>query len=452
MTLAQSTDSGQLIASEVIKLFHAMRLEVQDLRGVGLQVQLLDGAHSAPHDPSGPKTRSIRDMLLAQRPPAQHNHTDLLPDAPVADSTTNQERSSSARVPPPFSTLRPPSPADPIPGTSKEEPLPTTRTPNHVRTHLNLSIEVPSPSQVDRSVLDALPAELREQVERSWTHRETERSHNGSHHHPSSLLSSPSSPPPPAALPVGTLVLQIPNQPGQPGSTGIILELPDFSQVDPEVFAALPRELQEELRSAYGRRETAQAQGIIMAEQRNPLLQLKQVGAGRVKRRYKKKNANSSPTKKGPSPLKRPHPPGNSPAKALQHPLRPRDLSNGLKLENGPSTSSLKQDVPETLSKFTPRPEPTLAGACDFTDIRTLLREWVTTISEPMEEDILQVVKYCTDLIEDKDLEKLDLVIKYMKRLMQQSVESVWSMAFDFILDNVQVVVQQTYGSTLKIT
>lgn len=35
---------------------------------------------------------------------------------------------------------------------------------------------------------------------------------------------------------------------------------------------------------------------------------------------------------------------------------------------------------------------------------------------EPMEEDILQVVKYCTDLIEDKDLEKLDLVIKYMKR------------------------------------
>lgn len=35
---------------------------------------------------------------------------------------------------------------------------------------------------------------------------------------------------------------------------------------------------------------------------------------------------------------------------------------------------------------------------------------------EPMEEDILQVVKYCTDLVEDKDLEKLDLIMKYMKR------------------------------------
>lgn len=98
-------------------------------------------------------------------------------------------------------------------------------------------------------------------------------------------------------------------------------------------------------------------------------------------------------------------------------------------------------------------------------------------MSDPMEEDILQVVRYCTDLIEDKDLEKLDLIIKYMKRqvgliiirlllfstekkyrcpfwvrrIMQQSLESVWSMAFDFIVDNVQVVVQQAYGSTLKI-
>uniref|UniRef100_A0A8K9Y059 DNA repair protein REV1 n=1 Tax=Oncorhynchus mykiss TaxID=8022 RepID=A0A8K9Y059_ONCMY len=207
VTLAQLTDCGHLIASEVIKLFHTMRLKVQDLRGVGLQVQLLEGAHSVPKDPSGPKTCYVRDKLLAQRPPVQHNYTGRCVCVCVC-----------------------------------------------------------------------------------------------------------------------------------------------------------------------------------------------------------------------------------------------------VCLENGPSTSPLQQDDPETLSKFTPCPEPTLAGACDFKDIRTLLREWITTISDPMEEDILQVVKYCTDLINDKDLEKLDLIIKYMKRLMQQSVESVWSMAFDFILDNVQVVVQQTYGSTLKIT
>lgn len=59
--LAQSTDSGQIIAAAVIKLFHAMKLQVQDLRGVGIQVQLLEG--QARQDSAGLRTRSIKDML-----------------------------------------------------------------------------------------------------------------------------------------------------------------------------------------------------------------------------------------------------------------------------------------------------------------------------------------------------------------------------------------------------
>lgn len=122
--------------------------------------------------------------------------------------------------------------------------------------------------------------------------------------------------------------------------------------------------------------------------------------------------------------------------------------------EHSVSTSDVLglSDIPSDPSSYVRPLPPNLAGAVEFSEVKTLLKEWITTISDPMEEDILQVVKYCTDLIEEKDLEKLDLVIKYMKRLMQQSVESVWNMAFDFILDNVQVVLQQTYGSTLKVT
>ena len=62
--LAQSTDSGQLIAAAVIKLFHAMKLQVQDLRGIGIQVQLLDG--NAHQDSMGPPARSIKAMFLHQ--------------------------------------------------------------------------------------------------------------------------------------------------------------------------------------------------------------------------------------------------------------------------------------------------------------------------------------------------------------------------------------------------
>uniref|UniRef100_A0A8C1F0K5 DNA repair protein REV1 n=1 Tax=Cyprinus carpio carpio TaxID=630221 RepID=A0A8C1F0K5_CYPCA len=327
--LAQPTDSGQLIAAEAIKLFYAMKLDVKDMRGVGLQVQQLEGSYADPSGQGPSRGRSIKDLLLAKQPA----------HSPRKDPPA-QGRSSVIRteVTPPSSP--PSTSSDPMPGTSKGG-LHHPHTPNHVRTYLNVSIEVPSPSQVDQSVLEALPVDIRKQVEQSWRHRE--------------------------------------EQPSQPCTTGIILELPDVSQVDPEVFAALPRELQDELCSAYRNKGNAQTENV--------------------------------------------------------------------QCPSSPST-----DVPETLSKFNPRPVPTLAGAYEFSDIRTLLREWVTSISEPMEEDILQVVKYCTELVEDKDLEKLYLVIKYMKRLMQQSSESVWSMAFDFILDNVQVVVQQTYGSTLKIT
>ncbi|XP_056290913.1 DNA repair protein REV1 isoform X1 [Pseudoliparis swirei] len=429
--LAQSTDSGQLIAAAVIKLFHAMKLQVQEMRGVGIQVQLFDGHPSVPRNSAGPGTRSIKELLLGR-----------------GLSVRSRNRGPSS-----VSSSHPRASPEPVPGTSRDQQA-CNRTPKHSRARLNFSIEVPSPSQVDRSVLEALPVELREQVERSWSDRDGRPSnHQSPSPQPSSPRARPTSPPHPPALyapPVGTLLLQIPNQ---PDSLGIVLELPSFSQVDPDVFAALPKELQAELKSAYNRVTNVQPQEKISVDQKNPLLQLKQSGIGvvigRVKRRYKRKNA-TSPVKKGPSPLKRRHA-ANSPGKMLPPSIKSRETMNILRAENGPSTSTSKPDIPEPLAKFIPRPAPVLAGAYDLTDIRTLLREWVTTITDPMEEDILQVVKYCTDLIEDKDLEKLDLIIKYMKRLMQQSVESVWSMAFDFILDNVQVVVQQAYGSTLKV-
>lgn len=94
-------------------------------------------------------------------------------------------------------------------------------------------------SKVDRSVLEALPAELREQVEQSWTHRDVRQNNlcppspqpAAPPPQPPPLKSHPPSPPRPAlhTPPVGALVLHIPNQPDGPG---IVLELPNFSQVE----------------------------------------------------------------------------------------------------------------------------------------------------------------------------------------------------------------------------
>uniref|UniRef100_A0AAV2JZ59 DNA repair protein REV1 n=1 Tax=Knipowitschia caucasica TaxID=637954 RepID=A0AAV2JZ59_KNICA len=423
---SQSTDSGQLIATAVIKLFHSMKLQVQDLRGVGIQVQVLEGINGYSGTAEN-NTRSIKDLFARQG---------LQTQCPKADAASEN------------ATLIPDSSVTPIPSV---ESFPETskgkscKILTHPQPRLRVSIEVPPPSQVDHSVLEALPTELREQVEQSWTYLEEKLNDKVSPHQQPSFprTHSPSHPPPGDSAKTSPLarklILQIPNQPENPG---IVLELPNFSQIDPEVFAALPKELQDEIKSSYSRTINHKDPA---SEMKNPLLQLKRTGVGpvRVKRQYKRKN-NTSPAKNGPSPVKK-RPSNNSPAKILPSPIKRGEPVDKLMPEN----ISSKQDIPEITSLS--RAPPTLAGASEWTDIKTLLREWATTITEPMEEDIFQVVKYCTDLIEDKDLEKLDLVIKYMKRHMKLSMESVWSMAFDFIVDNVQVMMQQTYGSTLKL-
>ncbi|KAM7078929.1 DNA repair protein REV1 isoform 5-T5 [Molossus nigricans] len=386
VTLDQATDSAKIIGKATLNMFHTMKLNISDMRGVGIQVNQLVPANPNPsacpsHPPVQPGPfpgpHSVRDLFQVQKSKksAEEEHKEVFLAA------MDLEISSASRTCtflPSFSTHLT-STISPV--TSKAESSGKwngLHSPISLKSRLNLSIEVPSPSQVD-----------------------------------------------------------------------------------PEVFAALPAELQKELKAAYDQR---QRQGENSAHQppastavpKNPLLQLKSA-AVKEKKRNKKKKPISSP-RKVQSPLKNKL--LNSPAKAVPGASgSPQKLIDGfLKLE-GPAPEKPLGELSASTSGVQPAesgcvrpPAPNLAGAVEFSDVKTLLREWITTISDPMEEDILQVVRYCTDLIEEKDLEKLDLVIKYMKRLMQQSVESVWNMAFDFILDNVQVVLQQTYGSTLKVT
>lgn len=87
-------------------------------------------------------------------------------------------------------------------------------------------------------MLEALPAELRLQVEQSWACREEKETNHPLDGglqplNPKSRLASTSCPPPAliksqSPAPPAALVLQIPNQPDSPG---IVLELPNYSQV-----------------------------------------------------------------------------------------------------------------------------------------------------------------------------------------------------------------------------
>uniref|UniRef100_A0A8C3TBJ2 DNA repair protein REV1 n=1 Tax=Chelydra serpentina TaxID=8475 RepID=A0A8C3TBJ2_CHESE len=471
VTLDHATDSAKVIGKETLNMFHTMKLNISDMRGVGIQVHQLvpinkttsavSSRSSVPsgHLPGG--SHSVINLLHGQKTKkcSEEEHKEVFVAA------MDLEISSASRTCTflPSLTTHLTSGLNPI--TSKAESAVKwngLHTPISVKSRLNLSIEVPSPSQLDQSVLEALPSDLREQVEQIYAIQQGE-TYGDSKKEPINGCNSEFLP-----QPVGAVLLQIPDLQEPNSDAGInVIALPAFSQVDPEVFAALPTELQEELKDAYDQRQK-QSENIIYQQpistfvSKNPLLQLKQATV-KTKKKNRKKNQ-VSPVKKIQSPLKN---------KLLDSPAKnmvassgsPQKLIDGFLNQEGLALLFLPlvEPVPSTSNTSGPSAlqtaqsgsigsqVPNLAGAVEFSDVKTLLKEWITTISDPMEEDILQVVKYCTDLIEEKDLEKLDLVIKYMKRLMQQSVESVWNMAFDFILDNVQVVLQQTYGSTLKV-
>ncbi|XP_005400807.1 PREDICTED: DNA repair protein REV1 isoform X2 [Chinchilla lanigera] len=470
VTLDQATDSAKIIGKATLNLFHTMKLNISDMRGVGIQVNQLVPTNPNPSAcssrapaqsgrfPDG--SHSVRDLLQvhkAKKPTEEESKEVFLA---AVDMEASSVAPRTCTFSPSFATNLPATvSADSNKGDScrKWNGLHSSVT---VQSRLNLSIEVPSPSQLDQSVLEALPSDLREQIEQVCAIQQGE-ARGDRKREPVNGCNTGILP-----QPVGTVLLQIPEPQESNSDTGInIIALPAFSQVDPEVFAALPAELQKELKAAYDQRQrqgedTTHQQPASASVPKNPSLQLKPVA---VKDKKSKKKTPINPQKRIQSPLKNKL---NGPAKIPPGACgSPQKLMDGFLKHEGPAAEKPLEELsastsgvpgPSTLQPDQPscvRPAaPNLAGAIEFNDVKTLLREWITTISDPMEEDILQVVKYCTDLIEEKDLEKLDLVIKYMKRLMQQSVESVWNMAFDFILDNVQVVLQQTYGSTLKVT
>ncbi|XP_070607090.1 DNA repair protein REV1 isoform X2 [Erythrolamprus reginae] len=460
VTLNHATDNAKVIGKEILNMFHTMKLNISDMRGVGIQVHQLvpvnkttATSYSNTSLPSGffpGGADSIIDLLqfpkgVKKSKNKEEEHKEVFLAA--VDVEISSASKACTEFPPEATNLHHVN--------NKSEPSTSLNglyPPISIKSRLNLSIEVPSASQLDKSVLEALPSDLREQIEHAYSLQLIDAHDNSKKEQINGYNTNfPSQP-------AGTVLLQMPDLKEPNSNAGInIIALPAFSQVDPDVFAALPSELQEELRQAYDQRQN-HVENLLQQTSatalKNPVVKSKKRTRKKIQVSPVKTNLSPFKNKRLGNPAKNMVVSVGSPQKLIDNFLKQEKAgSDNPQMEEvqavtNPSSLSISQP----LSSTTIWPQaPNLAGAIEFNDVKALLKEWITTISDPMEEDILQVVKYCTDLIEEKDLEKLDLVIKYMKRLMQQSIESVWNMAFDFILDNVQVVLQQTYGSTLKI-
>nr|XP_032811484.1 DNA repair protein REV1 isoform X1 [Petromyzon marinus] len=491
IALEQATDSAAIVAREAISLYRQLRVNAADMRGVGLQMHnlvstgggresggALGGGRSVGGAADGRPGRSVLELLHARAAKRDDETRDAVSPGAVS-STPAAGRDSSG-------------PCGSRPAGASQSP------PRSVR--LDISIEIPSPSQIDPSVLAELPRELRAQIERGVEVKGRQRQEGpreaGGERQPRASASGPRATVAEKATAscssreIATEAIPERSSGGAAGTSeqsrrargtdsANITALPAFSQVDPTVFAALPEELQQELRDAFAQqgRRTAGNSGpgaTAGPSDKRAVQPGRGRGGGRGRRGRPGKQPHGSLARRGGrgSPGKRGRgSPGKWPVSvhldtglktgSLEPEAAPRTAEEKALRVTGeqPGAQGVHVEPRGDASLAGPLagslagpPRASLASFTELHEVKALLRDWVHSSEAPPEqEDAVQVTNYLQQLLHQRDLESLYLVVRYIKRLTGGARDAAWHTTFEFILESVQALLKRTYGSTLKL-
>ncbi|NXL87326.1 REV1 protein, partial [Alectura lathami] len=232
VTLDHATDSAKVIGKETLNMFHTMKLNISDMRGVGIQVQQLvpiskttsaQPAVQSGHLPGG--SHSVIDLLNVQKAKkcSEEEHKEVFVAAMDLEIPSDPR---TCTVLPSRGTHLTSGLSSNVNKTESAVKWNGLHSPVSVKSRLNLSIEVPSASQVDKSALEALPPDLREQIEQIYSIQQGEACGDG-RKEPINGCNTALLP-----QPVGTVLLQVPEPQEPNASVGInVIALPAFSQV-----------------------------------------------------------------------------------------------------------------------------------------------------------------------------------------------------------------------------
>ncbi|XP_062595150.1 DNA repair protein REV1-like [Saccostrea cucullata] len=314
----------------------------------------------------------------------------------------------------------------------------------------------PSPSQIDQDVLRELPPDIRAQVE-----TEIQMVRRGPRQAKQNVSSYSEEP--------GCSHWTSGPAPVTQGTSSIV-PLPDLSQLDESCLNALPEDMQKEIQDAYQHQQ----------QQKQNLQCLSNVLKSPRKASPKGKSPRkTSPQLKGRSPGKhspqfkvpRGRPGRGRPKKldfrqrgqpsimtavtgkqaVFTEDLLSNDQSSLRKGEDEKINKSVR-DQPMEVESFESEDTPVnLCGAVTIAEVRSLLKEWIQSSPEPEEKDKQVVIAYLQDLILDKNLEQVDLVIKFLTRHIKKTDNSNWETLFEIILSEVQSFMKTYHGAELNV-
>ncbi|XP_064611055.1 DNA repair protein REV1-like [Liolophura sinensis] len=343
----------------------------------------------------------------------------------------------------------------------------------------NKTIALPSPSQIDPEVMKELPVDIREQIETAIKQRrdtkgrasvnqpqqqisEHQRSHGSSDwsgQNPSSEI-----------IVTNNLVGSDGGNHGDRNTSHLraracnkIEPLPSFSQLDMDCLNALPPDLRKEIQQAYAVQEkqnTARNSPSKMSSWASVMSAAK--------------SPSKSPNKKGKSPNrnKRKSPqfkvPQGKPGRRKKQSSKKLDFTRSVEEKIPLYSDSEEVQIVEALSNAKPETSEVsvtetqvtlesreathvnLCGRVALADVKDLLRQWIQSCQAPEDEDVRVIVQYLGELVLDKNLEHVDLLLKFLRRLVRPLSAGGWSEAFLNIVTNTQDIIFSQHGSRLK--
>ncbi|XP_064643309.1 DNA repair protein REV1-like isoform X2 [Lineus longissimus] len=466
VTLPVATNNPNIIAAECMSLFRALKAPVTDLRGIGIQVQRLEPI-------SKKSEKQARQNILNFLAPKSKTTS---PSAASNSSFTAPSSSTSKLVPSASDEVKTNTvPSDshiggaadnveaernrkelavsslpPLPSMSPVMQGPSRSSLATPERSLSASptCYFPSPSQIDPAVLRELPPDIQAQITsemKAYKRKKesTKQTAGGSQEAGCSHWESDPTVPmddEPASREI---------------SSSPIVELPSFSQVDQSCFNALPGDIQAELVGAYAA-EKNKATHVVTRQKQDSIVQdiNKTRPVQLVWKHGAEKSPSKSPKKKSPQ-KKSPSPKKGSPKFKVP---RGRAVSKRqAKRLDFTENDSEDQDVAEIRptpidkNKEVVKEEVNLCGAVRLSEVKVIVKEWIQSCEDPEFEDIERFNHYLQNLAKDKNLERVDLLLKFLKRTLGKVSSPGWTRALHDIHNDIQVCVKDIYGCELRI-
>ena len=263
-----------------------------------------------------------------------------------------------------------------------------------------------SMSQIDQSVFEQLPEDIRREIEAEMK--------------VGSSASKPHSAPKP----------QVPAESTKDKNYDNL----SFSQIDPSFLEALPLDLQDEIKQQLDKSTKTSNTAFERLMTNARLSPLKTSDSSSPKRQGKRRGR---PPKNSPRYIKKSKKPEiQKPAQEVQRSL--------FQEEQHEASTTQSPPAPEM-------PKANLDGHRTIEELRPLYVAWVASTDTPTEDDVATLTDFFNDVIKENDLDVVYSSLKTLRRICLSTNSPKWSETYNFVVEKVQQQMLRIHGKTMFV-